>query len=170
MSFQKKVIIYTDGSSLGNPGPGGWGAVLIYGKHRKELSGGFKLTTNNRMELLAAIKALKALKDDKKQNVKLHTDSSYLVNSITKGWVENWKKSRWLKKNKPVPNSDLWKELLKQIKKHNVEFVWVPAHTGITENERCDQLAKEAASQDNLPEDSGYSKYTIFDDNGETDE
>ncbi len=165
--IQKKVIIYTDGSSLGNPGPGGWGAVLMYGKHRKELSGGFQLTTNNRMELTAAIEAIKALKDDKRLSVKLHTDSSYLVNSITKGWIDNWRQNHWKKKTKPVPNSDLWKEILKQIKKHNIEFVWVPAHSGITENERCDQLAKEAASQDNLPEDEGYYKYCKNEDEGE---
>ena len=167
---QKKVIIYTDGSSLGNPGPGGWGAVLMYGRHRKELSGGFKLTTNNRMELLAAIEALKALKTDKKQNVTLHSDSSYLVNSMTKGWIEKWKQNNWMKKTKPLLNVDLWKELFKQKMKHNVEFVRVAAHKGIAENERCDQLAKEAASQENLPKDRGYLPNNILEDNGDTDE
>ncbi|ROL62490.1 ribonuclease HI [Bacteroidetes/Chlorobi group bacterium ChocPot_Mid] len=170
MDKKKKVIIYTDGSSLGNPGPGGWGAVLIYGKYRKEISGGFKLTTNNRMELLAAIEALKALKTDRRSVVQLHTDSSYLVNSLTKGWLEKWQRDKWKKKTKPVPNADLWKQLVRQKNKHNVEFIWVPAHTGIIENERCDKLAKEAAAQDNLPEDKGYVKYGLFDDKGDDDE
>lgn len=170
MEKRKKVIIYTDGSALGNPGPGGWGAVLIYGKYRKEISGGFKLTTNNRMELLAAIEALKALKTDRRSVVQLHTDSSYLVNSLTKGWLEKWQKNKWMKKTKPVPNTDLWKELVKQKKKHDVEFVWVPSHSGIIENERCDKLAKEAASQDNLPNDEGYVKFGLFDENGDDDE
>lgn len=158
MDKKKKVIIYTDGSSLGNPGPGGWGAVLIYGKYRKELSGGFRLTTNNRMELYAAIEALNALKSDRSSTVELHTDSSYLVNSFNKGWVFKWQKDKWKKKDKPVLNADLWKELLKQNKQHNVEFVWVQSHVGIKENERCDQLAKEAASKRDLPEDVGYLK------------
>ena len=90
MKKKKTIVIYTDGSSLGNPGPGGWGAVLIYGKHRKELSGGFRLTTNNRMEILAVIEALKALNNKERYNVKLYTDSAYVVNSMTKGWIENW--------------------------------------------------------------------------------
>jgi len=130
--------------------------VLIYGRHRKELSGGFKMTTNNRMELLAAIEALKALKNDKRLKVRLYTDSSYLVNSMTKGWIENWEAKNWKKKNKPIPNTDLWLRLLEPVKKHDVEFVWVPAHKGISENERCDELAKEAAGVSNLPDDTEY--------------
>jgi len=169
MDKKKKVIIYTDGSSLGNPGPGGWGAVLIYGKHRKELSGGFKLTTNNRMELTAAIESLKALKKDG-QIVKLHTDSSYLVNSFKKRWIEKWRLNNWMKKTKPVLNADLWKIIYKLVNKHNVEFIWVQAHVGIKENERCDQLAKEAASQVDLPEDEGYVKFGLFDENEESNE
>ncbi|MFC2129848.1 ribonuclease HI [Bacteroidota bacterium] len=156
MGKEKIVVIYTDGSSLGNPGPGGWGAVLIYGRYRKELSGGFKMTTNNRMEVLAAIEALKVLKNDKRLKVRLHTDSSYLVNTMTKGWIENWISKNWKKKNKPIPNTDLWLRLLTQVKKHDVEFTWVPAHTGIAENERCDELAKEAAGMPDLPDDSEY--------------
>jgi ribonuclease HI len=122
------------------------------------------------MELMAAIKALKALKTDRRSVVQLHTDSSYLVNSLTKGWLEKWQKNKWMKKTKPVPNADLWKELVNQKKKHDVEFVWVPAHTGITENERCDKLAKEAASQNNLPDDEGYLKFGYSEDNGDDDE
>lgn len=152
----KKVEIYTDGSSLGNPGPGGWGAVLKYGNHRKELSGGYKLTTNNRMELMAAIEALKALKNGETLAVKLHTDSSYLANAIKKGWLEKWKANNWKRKTKTVPNSDLWIRLLELLTKHKIEFVWVPAHTGIPENEKCDELAKGAASSAGLPDDNGY--------------
>jgi len=158
MKKKKTIIIYTDGSSLGNPGPGGWGAVLIYGKHRKELSGGFRLTTNNRMEILAVIEALKAIKTNEIYTIKLHTDSSYVVNSMTKGWIEKWKANNWIKKGKPVINSDLWKQLLEENKKHNIEYIWVKAHVGIPENERCDQLAKEAAMKDNLPADEYYEK------------
>lgn len=158
MKNKKTITIYTDGSSLGNPGPGGWGAVLIYGKHRKELSGGFRLTTNNRMEILAVIEALKALNSKERYNVKLHTDSSYVVNSMTKGWIEKWQAKNWIKKGKPVINTDLWKQLIEEAKKHNIEFIWVKAHDGILENERCDQLAKEAASFDDLPADIGYEK------------
>jgi len=170
MIIKKKVIIYTDGSSLGNPGPGGWGAVLMYGKHRKELSGGFKQTTNNRMELTAAVEALKALKTDRRSDVLLHTDSSYLANAFKLGWIDKWRQNHWMRKTKPVPNADLWKKLLLQMKKHDVKFVWVPAHSGIKENERCDELAKESASQENLPDDKGYNPNSIFDENGETDE
>jgi ribonuclease HI len=152
----KKVIIYTDGSSLGNPGPGGWGAVLIYGRYRKELSGGYQKTTNNRMELLAAIEGLKALKKDKNLYIELRTDSSYLSKAIEEGWIDKWKANEWMRKNKPVPNSDLWKLLLEQLNIHKVDFKWIPAHSGITENERCDQLAKEAALAKDLPIDQGY--------------
>lgn len=156
MGKKKTITIYTDGSSLGNPGPGGWGSVLIYGKHRKELSGGFRRTTNNRMEILAVIEALKALNTKEKYIVKLHTDSSYVVNSMTKGWIEKWQAKNWIKKGKPVINSDLWKQLLIENEKHDIEYIWVKAHVGITENEICDKLAKEAASYDDLPADIGY--------------
>ena len=166
MKKKKTITIYTDGSSLGNPGPGGWGAVLIYGKRRKELSGGFRLTTNNRMEILAVIEALKALNNKERYNVKLHTDSSYVVNSMTKGWIYNWKAKNWIKKGKPVLNADLWQQLLEENKKHDIEYIWVKAHVGIPENERCDQLAKEAASYDDLPPDLGYEKANRIIDGG----
>ncbi|MBE6853840.1 MAG: ribonuclease HI [Ruminococcus sp.] len=136
----KNVEIFTDGACSGNPGPGGWGAILRYGGHEKELSGGEALTTNNRMELSAVIEALTALKEPCR--VTLTTDSQYVVNSVTKGWVYNWQKKNWIKeKNTPVPNTDLWKTLLPLLDKHSVSFVWVRGHNGHPENERCDELA-----------------------------
>ncbi len=146
----KEVIIYTDGGSDPNPGKGGFGAVLMHGKHRKEISGGFRLTTNNRMELYAVIMALRALKEQCK--VKLYSDSEYVVNAMTKGWVQNWIKKDW----KKVKNPDLWQQLVELAKKHDVEFNWVKGHAGISENERCDELATMAAIQPNLPEDFNY--------------
>jgi ribonuclease HI len=136
----KKVEIFTDGACSGNPGPGGWGAVLRYGKVEKELCGGEKETTNNRMELTAAIMALKALKEP--CNVTLTTDSKYLADGITKGWAESWKKNGWKKADKkPALNIDLWEEILELFSKHNVNIVWVKGHNGHPENERCDALA-----------------------------
>ncbi|MCQ2464742.1 MAG: ribonuclease HI [Oscillospiraceae bacterium] len=136
----KQVQIFTDGACSGNPGPGGWGAILRYGEHEKELSGGDAHTTNNRMELTAVIKSLDALKEP--CSVILTTDSQYVVNSVTKGWVYGWAKKNWIKeKNQPVPNAELWQQLLPLLKKHNVEFVWVRGHNGHPENERCDELA-----------------------------
>lgn len=140
MDNKKHVKIYTDGACSGNPGPGGWGAILRYGEHEKELSGGDSQTTNNRMELTAVIKSLDALKEP--CTVTLTTDSQYVVNSVTKGWVYGWAKKNWIKeKNKPVPNAELWQQLLPLLKKHEVEFVWVRGHNGHPENERCDELA-----------------------------
>ncbi len=140
MENTKKVEIFTDGACSGNPGPGGYGIILRYGGHTKEISGGEKKTTNNRMELTAVIEALKALKEPCR--VTLTTDSQYVVNSITKGWVYNWQKKNWMKtKTEPVPNTELWQQLLPLIKKHDVDFVWVRGHNGHPENERCDQLA-----------------------------
>ncbi len=155
MSDLKQVVIYTDGACSGNPGPGGYGAVLLFNGHRKELSGGFRLTTNNRMEMLAAIEALRSLKDG--CAVKLHTDSQYVVNAIEKGWAIKWRANGWMrnKKEKAV-NPDLWEQLLELCKQHQVEFVWVRGHSGNIENERCDELAVEAAHQSNLPVDEGY--------------
>jgi len=151
----KKVTIYTDGGSLGNPGPGGYGVVLIYQGKRKELSGGFRLTTNNRMELLAAIEGLKSLKT--KCDVTLYSDSKYLVDAINLGWLESWQAKGWKRsKNKPVLNIDLWKELLKCFEKHEVKFVWVQGHAGIEENERCDLLTQIAANSNNLRIDEVY--------------
>ena len=136
----KKVNLYTDGACSGNPGPGGWGAILCYGASRKELSGGEAQTTNNRMELLAAIRGLQALKEP--CQVTLTSDSRYLVDAISKGWVWGWQKKGWKRSgNAPVLNIDLWQELLPLLAKHQVEFVWVKGHAGHPENERCDQLA-----------------------------
>ena len=135
----KKVTIYTDGACSGNPGPGGWGAVLKYGEAQKELSGGDPHTTNNRMEVTAAIEALKALKES--CEVDLYSDSKYLVDSINKGWLQNWVKLGFMKKGKPVPNTELWKELLEVLDRHKVEFIWVKGHAENEYNNRCDELA-----------------------------
>ncbi|MCY7293923.1 ribonuclease HI [Alteromonas sp. a30] len=152
----KTIHIYTDGSCLGNPGPGGYGATLIYNQHRKEISGGFKKTTNNRMELVAAIKALESLKEP--CQVELTTDSQYVKNGINQ-WIENWKRRGWKTADKkPVKNQDLWQALDSAVSNHTVNWHWVKGHSGHPENERCDELAREAASQDNLPEDTGFSE------------
>ena len=136
----KKVDIYTDGACRGNPGKGGWGAVLIYGDKKKEMSGGEKETTNNRMELTAAIEALSALKEPCK--VTMTSDSQYLINGITKGWAVSWRKNGWKKSDKsPALNPDLWQKLLDLLEIHDVEFIWVKGHAGHPYNERCDELA-----------------------------
>lgn len=138
----KDVQIFTDGACSGNPGAGGWGAILRYGKFERELSGGEPSTTNNRMELSAVIAALAALKEP--CHVTLTTDSKYVVDSITKGWVYSWKKKGWIKSDKkPALNVDLWEQLLPLLEKHKVDFVWVKGHAGHPENERCDRLAVE---------------------------
>lgn len=138
--LMKKVEIYTDGACSGNPGTGGWGAVLIYNNNSKELSGGNKNTTNNRMELTAVIEALKALKEP--CDVTLTTDSKYVCDAINKEWVYSWKNNNWRKADKkPALNIDLWEELLSLLDTHNVEFIWVKGHNGHKYNERCDQLA-----------------------------
>ena len=136
----RHVDIYTDGACRGNPGKGGWGAILVYGGREKELSGGDKLTTNNRMELSAVIAALSALKEP--CDVKLTTDSQYVVNAIEKGWLASWMKNNWRKSDKSaVLNVDLWQELVRLLDTHNVTFVWVKGHNGHPYNERCDVLA-----------------------------
>ena len=136
----KQVNIYTDGACSGNPGPGGWGTVLRFGEHEKELSGGEANTTNNRMELTAVIEGLRALKEP--CLVTLTTDSKYVCDSITKGWVYGWQKRGWVKSDKkPALNVDLWEQLLPLLEKHKVTFVWVKGHAGHPENERCDRLA-----------------------------
>lgn len=136
----KTVQIFTDGACSGNPGPGGWGAILRYGAAEKELSGGAAETTNNRMELTGVISALAALKEP--CQVLLTTDSKYVVDSITKGWVYGWKKRGWVKSDKkPALNVDLWEQLLPLLERHKVTFHWVKGHAGHPENERCDQLA-----------------------------
>jgi len=148
----KEVTIYTDGACLGNPGPGGYGVVLLYRGHRKEFSAGFRDTTNNRMEILAAIIGLESLKE--KCKVSLYTDSQYVVNSIEKGWAKKWRANGWMRnKKEPALNADLWARLLKLCEVHDVKFVWVRGHSGNPENERCDQLAVDAAKQPGLPQD-----------------
>lgn len=136
----KNIEIYTDGACSGNPGKGGWGAVLVYKNNEKEISGSEKETTNNRMELTAVIMALKALKEP--CNVKLTTDSKYVCDAINKGWVYSWKSRGWKKADKkPALNVDLWEQLLELLSIHNVEFNWVKGHNGHKYNERCDELA-----------------------------
>ena len=136
----KHVEIFTDGACSGNPGPGGYGVILRFGEHIKELSGGAPDTTNNRMELTGVIVALSALKEPCK--VTLTTDSKYVVDSVTKGWVYGWKKKGWIKSDKkPALNVDLWEQLLPLLEKHEVTFNWVKGHAGHPENERCDELA-----------------------------
>ena len=136
----KHVDIYTDGACRGNPGKGGWGAILVYGKNKKEMSGGERQTTNNRMELMAAIEALSILKEP--CEVTLTSDSKYLVDAIEKGWLASWRKNGWRKADRSeVLNVDLWQKLIVQLERHEVAFVWVHGHTGHEYNERCDVLA-----------------------------
>jgi ribonuclease HI len=151
----KQIEIFTDGSCLGNPGPGGYGAVLVFSKHRKELSQGFKHTTNNRMELLATIEALACLTERCKIN--LTTDSQYVKNGINQ-WIKNWRKNGWRTSDKkPVKNVDLWQRLDEQVARHDVTWHWVKGHSGHPENEACDQLARAAAESKHQLEDSGFS-------------
>jgi ribonuclease HI len=150
----KAVVVYTDGACTGNPGPGGYGAILQYGGHQREISGGFRRTTNNRMELTAAIKALEALKEP--CSVTLFSDSEYVVNSLTKGWARGWRAKAWRRSGQIVPNWDLWTRLLELPEYHTVHVRWVRGHAGHVENERCDELAVAAAAESNLPIDPGY--------------
>lgn len=158
-----KVTIYTDGACSGNPGPGGYGVVLLYtdpqGKvHRRELSEGFEETTNNRMEILGVIKALEALRLP--CEVDLYSDSQYVINALTKGWVEKWQRFDWYKdakRKEKAKNPDLWKRLLKALAPHKVEYHWVKGHASNVENNRCDELAvKAAADREHLQKDEGY--------------
>lgn len=135
----KKVLIYTDGACSGNPGPGGWGAILIYGDTKKELSGGEVSTTNNRMELISVITALEALKEP--CEVELYTDSQYVANAINLRWLESWRRMGWKRKGGEVKNPDLWVKLVPLIEKHNVTFIWVKGHAENEYNNRCDELA-----------------------------
>lgn len=152
-----EVVAYADGACRGNPGPGGYGVVLMTGPNRKELSGGFRKTTNNRMELLAAIRALQALK--MKCRVVLHTDSKYLVDGINDGWARRWRsKNWWISANKRAKNSDLWAELLTLMEGHDCTIEWVKGHAGVEGNERTDQLAETAATGQELPPDEGYER------------
>jgi ribonuclease HI len=145
--------MYTDGAAKGNPGPGGLGVVLKTGTHRKEISEGYRLTTNNRMELLAIIRGLEAIKW-KNARIKIFTDSKYVSDSVNKGWVFGWEKKSFNKKKNP----DLWKKFLELYRKHHVEINWIKGHSNIPENERCDRLAVEAGMRPGLPEDPGYKK------------
>ena len=154
------VTIYTDGSALNNPGPGGYGTILICGSRRKELSGGFRLTTNNRMELMACIVGLKELK--RKCRVIIYSDSKYVVNGIKKGWAKRWKSNNWMRnKTENAENVDLWGQLLDLCSIHNISFEWVKGHAGNSCNERCDRLAMQSALRKGLPPD-------IFYENGKT--
>jgi len=155
-----KILVYTDGASRGNPGPGGYGVVMLFGKHRKEISEGFALTTNNRMELLSVIVALESVKKEGYE-IEIFSDSKYVVDAIEKGWVFTWNKKNFKEKANP----DLWRRFLKIYPKHKVKFTWVKGHAGNIENERCDQLAVEAALQRNLPPDVGYLQNNTQDKN-----
>jgi len=155
----KNISIYTDGACLGNPGPGGYGVLLLYKGHKKELSGGYRKTTNNRMELMAAIAGLEALKD--KCRVTLFSDSQYLVKAMTQGWARRWQANGWKRsKRERVLNPDLWQRLLQLCDRHDVQFSWVKGHTGAPENARCDELAMEAARRPSLPADEGYTSHS----------
>lgn len=145
-----RVVVYTDGAAKGNPGPGGYGIVLLYGKHRREMSQGYRLTTNNRMELLSVIVALETL--TRPCEVHLYSDSKYVVDAVEKKWVFGWAQKNF----KGKKNQDLWERFLKIYPKHQLRLHWVKGHANIPENERCDALAVAAAASSDLPADSGY--------------
>ncbi|MDR1066488.1 MAG: ribonuclease HI [Clostridiales bacterium] len=151
------VEIYTDGACSGNPGPGGYGAVLIYGDVRKEISEGYKLTTNNRMELMAAIKGLEQLKNP--CDVTLYSDSKYLVDGVMKGWAKKWRANGWMRnKTEKALNDDLWKRLLTLLDKHNVTFKWIKGHANNIENEKCDVLATNCVKSNLLLDDENFMR------------
>lgn len=150
------ILVYSDGGARNNPGPGGYGVLIVDGSQRREISGGFSHTTNNRMELMGCIVALRYLADDNRP-ICLYTDSSYVVNGISKGWAKNWRRKGWIKSDgKPALNPDLWDELLQLTERRAITFNWVKGHAGHPENERCDELAVAASYKQDLPEDSGY--------------
>jgi len=149
--MKKKITIFTDGAARGNPGPGGYGVVLQTDRHKKELSEGYKLTTNNRMELLAVIVGLEALKQ-KGSEVVIYTDSKYVSDAVNNGWIFEWERKAFRKKK----NTDLWRRFLKIYRQHKVTFKWIEGHSGIPGNERCDRLAVEASEGNELLEDTGY--------------
>lgn len=151
--MEKTITVYTDGAASGNPGPGGLGVVLKLGKHRKEISEGYSLTTNNRMELLAVIRALEAIKWNE-AHVRIYTDSKYVSEAVNQGWVFEWEKKSFKKKKNP----DLWERFLELYQKHNVEIIWVKGHANIPENERCDTLAVNAYKSGQLKKDTGYEE------------
>lgn len=151
------VVLFTDGGAIKNPGPGGYGVVLRYKSHKKELSGGFRRTTNNRMELMACITGLKAL--NRASDVVLFSDSRYVVNGMSRGWVEKWQSNGWTTaKRQPVSNADLWQELFDLCQIHTVDFRWVKGHAGNPDNERCDRLAVAAAKSNHASVDHGYEQ------------
>jgi ribonuclease HI len=151
MTKSPEIIIYTDGASRGNPGPGGYGTILKSGPHLKELSQGYKLTTNNRMELMAVIAGLEALRVEQCQVI-IYTDSKYVADAVEKGWIFNWVNKRF----KGKKNADLWLRFLEVYKRHKVKFIWIRGHSANPDNERCDQLAVQASQQNYLLEDTGY--------------
>ncbi len=154
------ITIYTDGSSRGNPGPGGFGTLLICGPKRKEVSAGYVRTTNNRMELLAAIAGLEVLK--RPSIVTLHSDSKYLIDALNKGWLKGWKRRGWIKSDKqPVKNIDLWKRLDAAAASHEITWKWVKGHAGNPNNERCDELATNAADSSKLRPDRGFEQQNV---------
>ena len=149
----KKVKIYTDGACSGNPGPGGYGTILKYNGQEKELSAGYKLTTNNRMELMAVIAGLESLKE--KCRVDVYSDSKYIVDAVIKGWAKRWEQKGWMRNKKdPAKNPDLWERLLDLLDEHQVQMHWVKGHAGHPENERCDRLAVQAAAGKDLADDT----------------
>lgn len=154
MSPRKHVTIWTDGACLGNPGPGGFAAVLVHGEHRREVTGGYRQTTNNRMELMAVIAALQALKQS--CSVTVYSDARYVVDGVMTGTMRRWRANGWRRSREGVPNADLWEQLLALCEEHDVTLTWVPGHAGEAGNERCDQLALLAAQEANLPPDEGY--------------
>ena len=155
MSELETISIYTDGACSGNPGRGGYGVVLLHGAHRKELAGGFRLTTNNRMEIAAVLAGLGSLR--RRCAVELHTDSRYVVDSVTKGWAKRWRAKGWKMPGSGTrPNADLWERLLDECARHEVRFIWVRGHASNRENNRCDELAVQAARGSDLPVDEGY--------------
>ena len=154
----RKVALYTDGACSGNPGPGGYGIVLLFGKHRKEISGGYRRTTNNRMELVAVIRGLEALKE--RCSVALYSDSKYVLDALTEGWARRWRANGWRRKRKgrPAINPDLWGRLLDLCDGHEMSYNWVKGHAGDPENERCDQLSTTALTQPDLPADEPFER------------
>ena len=156
----KEVNVYTDGACLGNPGPGGYATLMVYGEKVKELSGGFRLTTITRMEMLAAIVGLESIK--LKWRVVVWTDSKYLCDSVQQGWAKRWRSKGWVvKSGDKAKNIDLWIRLLAVLEEHEVRFEWVKGHAGHPENERCDELSVEASKGTDLPEDTGYVGETV---------
>jgi ribonuclease HI len=161
MKELKHVTIYTDGACIGNPGPGGYGVMLMYQDCRRELSGGYRMTTNNRMEIMAAIVGLEALKE--RCRVTMYSDSQYLVKAMSQGWAKRWRAKGWMRnRSQRALNPDLWERLLQLCDYHEVEFEWIRGHTRSPENLRCDELAMQAAQQADLPADYGYERMLQF--------